>query len=169
MGSRGQRVWLSLNVFLLLVLVSGFFLLLLNLPSSPPVLLELITPSPLPVKQVYIDGAIASPGLYPYRPGDSLEDLIEAAGGTLPEAVLDRIEIYIPSSKERGQVQRVNINTAPIWLLKALPGVGEKLAQAIADYRERHGPFRSPEEITRVPGIGPGLYKKIKDLITVGP
>jgi len=167
MGEKGQRTWLGFNLFLLLAVASGLVLLLLNLPASPPVRLELNTPAPPGVKGVYIGGAVAAPGIYPYRPGDTVEDLLEAAGGPLPEAAPDRLKLYVPFSKETPHTQKVNINTAPVWLLDALPGVGEKLARAIVDYREEHGPFRSTEELTHVPGIGPGLYQRIKDLITV--
>jgi competence ComEA-like helix-hairpin-helix protein len=64
--------------------------------------------------------------------------------------------------------QRVDINRAEPWLLEALPGIGPSLADAIISYRQENGPFHSPEEITRVPGIGVGVYDKIKNLITVG-
>ena len=64
--------------------------------------------------------------------------------------------------------QMVDINRAEPWLLEALPGIGPILAEAIVRYREEKGPFRSPQEVQLVPGIGAGLYEKIKDLITVG-
>ena len=64
--------------------------------------------------------------------------------------------------------QRVDINRAEPWLLEALPGIGPRLAEAIVSYRQEKGPFRSPQEIQRVPGIGVELYEKLKDIITVG-
>jgi competence protein ComEA len=63
--------------------------------------------------------------------------------------------------------QKIDINRADIWLLEALPGIGETLAQRIIDYRLENGPYRSISEITRVTGIGDNIYKQIKDLITV--
>ena len=62
----------------------------------------------------------------------------------------------------------MDINRAEPWLLEALPGIGPRLADAIISYRQENGPFHSPQEIQLVPGIGVGLYEKIKDLITVG-
>lgn len=62
----------------------------------------------------------------------------------------------------------VNINTADLETLQQLPLIGPKIAQAIIDYREENGPFRSIGEITNVKGIGVTILDKIKDYITVG-
>ena len=62
---------------------------------------------------------------------------------------------------------RININTAGVEALITLPMIGEKRAEAIIRYRNEHGPFQSPEEITAVAGIGNGIYKRIKDRIRV--
>lgn len=64
--------------------------------------------------------------------------------------------------------ERIDINTATAEQLQKLPGIGEALAQAIMEYRETEGPFRSPEEIMKVYGIGQGRYEAIADNITVG-
>jgi len=63
---------------------------------------------------------------------------------------------------------KVNINTASVEELdKALPGIGPTLAQRIVDYREQHGPFRSPEDLKNVSGIGERRFEQIKDLVTI--
>ncbi len=62
----------------------------------------------------------------------------------------------------------VDINTAGEDELRSLPGIGPGLARRIVADREANGPFREPEEITRVFGIGEGRYQEIKDLITAG-
>ena len=61
----------------------------------------------------------------------------------------------------------VNINTADAEeLAENLVGVGPIKAQAIIEYRETHGPFFKPEEITNVKGIGPKtLEKNLNDII----
>ena len=61
----------------------------------------------------------------------------------------------------------LNINTATAAELDALPGIGEKKAQAIVDYRAENGPFGSIDDIKEVKGIGDGIFEQIKDLITV--
>ena len=48
---------------------------------------------------------------------------------------------------------RVDVNTAPAAELETLPGIGEKKALAIVEYREANGPFRAVEELERVKGI----------------
>ena len=48
-----------------------------------------------------------------------------------------------------------------------LPGIGEKRAADIIADREQNGPYRYPEDITRVKGIGEATMKKILNDITV--
>lgn len=64
-------------------------------------------------------------------------------------------------------VERVNINTATQAQLQTLPGIGQARAEAIIADREANGPFRIPEDITRVSGIGQGILEGILDYITV--
>ena len=61
----------------------------------------------------------------------------------------------------------VNINTADMAALEALPGIGQAKAQAIIDYRAANGNFSSVEDLTQVKGIGEKLLAKIKDLVEV--
>src|SRR5262245_60467442 len=60
----------------------------------------------------------------------------------------------------------VNINTATKEELDALPGIGPVKAQAIIDYRNANGPFKSPEDIMKVKGIKEGEFGKVKGLIS---
>ena len=62
----------------------------------------------------------------------------------------------------------IDLNTAPLSSLVALPGIGNVRAQSIIDYREQNGPFKSISDVTRVPGIGKTTYENIQDLVTVG-
>ena len=62
----------------------------------------------------------------------------------------------------------IDLNVATIDQLDTLPGIGQALASAIVTFREENGPFKSVEEITNVPRIGPATYDKIRDLVTVG-
>jgi competence protein ComEA len=63
----------------------------------------------------------------------------------------------------------VNINTATKEELTSLKGIGDKRAQEIIDYRTKHGPFKSVDDLEKVPGIGPGIMKQIRsDVTTTG-
>ena len=61
----------------------------------------------------------------------------------------------------------VNINTADIAGLCALPGVGEGRAKAIIEYREKQGGFRKKEDIMEVSGIGEKMYARMEPYLTV--
>ncbi len=65
------------------------------------------------------------------------------------------------------KTERVNINTADAAELQTLPGIGQVRAERIIADREANGPFRIPEDITRVSGIGQGILEQILDSITV--
>lgn len=61
----------------------------------------------------------------------------------------------------------ININTATIEELCQLPGIGEKTAEDIIEYRELTGGFDTIEDIQNINGIDPDTFKKIKNNITV--
>ena len=61
----------------------------------------------------------------------------------------------------------VNINTADQAELEKLPGIGPAKAAAILRYRAENGPFRTLEDLMRVPGIKEGTFEKIKDHVTL--
>jgi comEA protein len=63
---------------------------------------------------------------------------------------------------------KVNINSAGLNELQALPRIGPKIAQRILDFRKEHGPFKRVEELMKVKGIGEKMFGSLKDLITVG-
>ena len=63
--------------------------------------------------------------------------------------------------------EKVNINTASVKDLMTLDGVGRRVAEKIVQYREAHGPFKKPEEIRKVEGIGGGLWEKNRERILV--
>ena len=61
----------------------------------------------------------------------------------------------------------VNINTADIAGLCALPGVGEGRAKAIIEYREKQGGFQKKEDIMQVSGIGEKMYARMEEYLSV--
>ena len=67
------------------------------------------------------------------------------------------------------QAEPVDINTADAQALAAnIKGVGAKKAEAIVEYRKKHGPFKRPEDLARVKGIGPKLVEQNRHIIRVG-
>lgn len=63
---------------------------------------------------------------------------------------------------------KININTADLYELMRLDGIGETYAQRIIDYRNANGPFTDISDIKNVSGIGEKRFEAIKDSITVG-
>ncbi len=61
--------------------------------------------------------------------------------------------------------QKININTATKAQLITLKYVGEKLAEKIIDHR-KETPFKTPEDLMKVKGIGPKVLEANKDKIT---
>lgn len=65
-------------------------------------------------------------------------------------------------------VHRVDLNRAAWYELADLPGIGEAKARTIVADREARGPFSAPEDLDRVPGIGPATVGRIRDLVIGG-
>lgn len=144
---------------------------------------------------VHICGAVYCPGVYFMPKGSRIYQLVEEAGGFLPEAdqaylnlaslvadgmkvtVLTQKEaetapedigIVLPSVQEQSSPSgKVNINTAGKEELMSLRGIGESRAEDIIAYREKHGLFQKIEDIMKVSGIKDAAFEKIKENITV--
>ena len=164
--TRSNKFWAAVILLLIIVIVAGSTLIWSKYSHSQPVEITL-PPSPEIHGQISVTGAVNVPGVYPFKAGESIDDLLQAAGGTNPTANLNGIELRVPSAGEAEAPQKVNLNRAEVWLLQALPGIGEIKAQAILDYRRQNGQFRHVSEITRVEGIGMATYEKIKHFITI--
>ena len=73
-----------------------------------------------------------------------------------------------PSGSAPGDaVALVDLNRAGLAELDALPGIGPVLAGRILQHRDAHGPFREPEDLLAVPGIGPRLFERLRPRIRV--
>jgi competence protein ComEA len=66
-----------------------------------------------------------------------------------------------------GEVAKININTASTEELTQLKGIGPSHAAKIVEYREKNGPFKLPEDVMQVPGIGQKTFENNKDMILV--
>ena len=161
------------------MLAAGIIWLAASQPRGDPIaLLPTSTPGML---TVYVSGAVATPGVFTLPEDSRVEAAIQAAGGFAPGAEQEQInlaamlkdgqQIDVPGVIDTSHVNagRVNVNTATVNDLDALPGIGPTTAQTIVDYRLRHGPFQIIQDLQNVPGIGPATYDRIKDYITVEP
>ncbi|WP_233434878.1 helix-hairpin-helix domain-containing protein [Mesobacillus jeotgali] len=136
-----------------------------------------------------IKGAVVNPGVYEINEGGRVVDLIELAGGLAEDAdtavinfasyVQDEMAIYVPRIGENvnavppvqvGETEgngTVNLNSAGSSELQTLPGIGPAKADAIIEYREMNGPYKSIEDLKEISGIGDKTFEKLKDLISV--
>jgi competence protein ComEA len=82
-------------------------------------------------------------------------------------AIMVTIAFILTGACGVSAMDKVNINTAPVEQLMQLDRVGAKYAQRIVEYRENKGPFKTPEEIMNVKGIGKKTWEANKDRIVV--
>ena len=62
---------------------------------------------------------------------------------------------------------KIRLNSASAEQLQQLSGIGEKKAEAILQYRQQHGKFKTIEELQNIKGIGPKLLQKNKDRLAL--
>lgn len=157
--------------------------------SGPPPSAAVTAPPVASMLVVQAAGAVVRPGLYRLPPGARVDDLVTAAGGLAADADADRInlaaplsdgqKIYVPRIGEPVPAdavagpqppsahEPVDLNTASVAQLDALPGIGPSTAQAILDYRAQHGRFRSVDDLLQVRGIGAAKLDQIRPLVHV--
>ena len=165
--SRPDRFYLFITVFLLIAAIAGGVMLAVQHSRSQPVEIVLSqTEPPEQSGELYIGGAVANPGIYPWQEGDTIQALLLDTG-LEPDADLSHIEIYVPREGEEQSPQKIDINRAEAWLLEALPGIGQTLAERIVDYRNASGPFQRIEDLLKVSGVGEATFENMKDFITV--
>lgn len=156
-----------LTIFLIAVIATGGVVAWARYSPSQPLEISLPSQPEFSQGQIYVGGAVNQPGFYPLKTGDSIEALIQAAGGTTSRADPSQLKLHVPESGETSLPQKVDINRAEAWLLEALPEIGEVRAQAIINYRQQNGPFQNINELTKVEGIGITIFEQVEDLITV--
>ena len=82
------------------------------------------------------------------------------------ERRLEAAATALPAPSPEPEREKVNVNTAGAEELEELPGIGEKRAADIIADREANGPYRFPEDITRVKGIGEETLAECLEYIT---
>lgn len=162
-------------------------------PSGPASAASGADPSSPAEVVVDVAGKVRHPGLHRLPPGSRVDDAIRAAGGPLPGVNLNslnlaakvvdgqQIAVGVPPAPGAGGVADpaasgggspggsagpVDLNTATLEQLEALPGVGPVLAQNILDWRAAHGRFNSVDQLTDVTGIGPAKFATLRPLVT---
>ena len=103
-----------------------------------------------------------------HRPGRELLNLIP---DRLPELLFDDIPYLKVARQEHDAFAQIlpdnGVEVAYLEALMTLPDIGPGRAQKILDYREAHGPFQNIFQLTEVPGIGEGIFNKLRDWIYV--
>jgi competence protein ComEA len=181
----------------LLAIAFGIVALLTYRP--PPITITILPPmatatamptaTPAPIR-VYVTGAVNVPGQVFTLPYNSrVADAVAAANGftteadtasvNLAEALYDGRHVHVKSQAETAAGvsatppalapasadSPVRINTGDEAEISRLPGVGPELAKRIIEYRTANGPFASVEALDAVPGIGPARLAEWKPLI----
>ncbi len=134
---------------------------------------------------VHVAGEVINPGIYQLAEGARVIDAVNKAVATedadldqlnLAAHLADEQKVYVPPKGVVGDTPNpgksaiaglVNINTASPSQFESLPGIGPVLAERIVQYREKNGPFSSPEDLLNVSGIGNTRFNEIKELISL--
>ncbi len=188
------RIGLAIVALVAAVAVAYALFQAIDERSAPPIVIE-DAAATLPVV-VEIRGEVAAPGVYELPPGARLQDAIVVAGGLTEEADLSTLNLarrlrdgellvilalpgpgstpIVPTAgNEADGAQdarvRININTATMDELEALPNIGAVTAARIVAYREEHGPYRAVDDLIHVQGISDRTIDGFRELVTTGP
>lgn len=129
---------------------------------------------------VHVSGAVVSPGVVVVPADSRVADVVAAAGGVSPAAVLEAInlaavvhdgeQIIVPTASSGAVAdgdRRIPINSADAAALETLPGVGPVLAERIVAFRTQNGAFGSVEGLLDVPGIGEAKLASLRESVRV--
>lgn len=142
--------------------------------------------------QVHVVGQVRSPGVVSLPMDARVQDAIDAAGGAsgkadltqinLARKIVDGERILVPKPGQKIQEEApaeagtgsapaagspVDLNTASVGQLDALPGVGPVLAARIIEWRQANGKFTTVDDLNEVSGIGDATMEKLRPLVRV--
>lgn len=101
---------------------------------------------------------------------DSLKTLLAAdinKSNSNTETQLPKISVVKNTNDKLPLKNSIDINKADLETLKTIPGIGDKLAQNIIDYRNQNGYFTDLKELLNIKGIGEKKYFSIKDYFKI--
>ncbi len=161
---------------------------------SPTSMSSLSTPVPLKIT-IDISGSVVQPGVYTLPKGSRVQDGLILAGGlsskadrtwvaqniNLAKSLVDEEKIYIPNQQESIKTtspittnqatssipKKPSINTGTLDELISVNGIGPATAKLIIDWRNQNGPFKVPEDLGKIPGIGAKSLAKILPQVTL--
>ena len=93
----------------------------------------------------------------------SVDQLGEVYG--LQDSVFQKIKPFL--SCDNPDLQRININTADLSILKSHPYIKPEVANAIVNYRKQHGEYQSVEELKKIEILSPATFQKIQSYLSV--
>ena len=132
---------------------------------------------------VHVSGAVAHPGLYRLSPAARVADAVAAAGGITADAdpgrmpdlaarVHDGRQVNVPFRRAGAaaagvRATRLDLNTASVDELRALPGMPDGLAEAIVEARDLWGPFAAVSDLRTLLGVDPATVAALRPLVVV--
>ena len=153
-----RRLALAIAGALALAGAAGWSVLHQASAAAPVPVGETVDPPAPPTVLVFVSGAVAHPGLYELSPAARVADAIAAAGGVttladpghlpnLAQRVNDGRQINVPFMKTGTTAAKLDINTAAVADLDAVPGMPPGLGAEIVQYRTEWGPFTSMSQL----------------------
>jgi competence protein ComEA len=177
-GFGTRRVVLAIAGALTLASAAGWVAVHQGATPAPVPVGETVDPPAPPTVLVFVSGAVEHPGLYELSPDARVADALAAAGGittladpghlpNMAERVHDGRQINVPFLKTGTTAAKLDINTAAVDELDAVPGMPPGLAAAIVAYRDEWGPFTTMSQLHGDLGVDPATVTGLEHYLRV--
>ena len=110
-ASKRNKYWTLITILLVAIIAIGGIVAWSRYDRSQSIEIS-IPPTPELEGEIYIGGTVVNPGFYPLKAEDSIEALIQAAGGTTASADLGWLKLYLLQTEEGEQPQKIDLNRA---------------------------------------------------------